>query len=212
MSGHVANGTFFCRLLDSAEMLIGAVALFLGAYLLGGVNIALVVSRGRGVDIRRVGSGNPGASNVLRAVGKGPAAAVYLVDLAKGFAPALIGSLAWSPTIGAVAGLGAVLGHCYPIYHRFRGGKGVATAGGVMLAVAPLVMVAMVVVYGVALALSRISAVGSLAAAVISIPALLLTSQPGPTVAWFALMMALIVFRHRSNLSRLRSGTENRLA
>lgn len=193
-------------------MLIGAIALFLGAYLLGGINMALVVSRSRGVDIRQVGSGNPGASNVLRAVGKGPAAAVYLVDLAKGFLPAVVGSLAWSPTIGTVAGLGAVIGHCYPIQHRFRGGKGVATAGGVMLAVAPLVMVAMVIVYGVTLAFSRVSALGSLAAAVVSIPALLLTGQPGPTVAWFALMMLLIVFRHRSNLARLRSGTENRLA
>ena len=193
-------------------MLIGAIALFLGAYLLGGVNMALAVSRARGVDIRQVGSGNPGASNVLRAVGKGPAALVYLVDLAKGFVPALVGVLAWSPYVGAAAGLAAVLGHCYPVYHRFRGGKGVATAGGAMLAVAPPVMVAMVIVYGVALALSRISAVGSLAAAVVSIPALLLTGQTRGTVAWFALMMVLIVFRHRSNLARLRSGTENRLA
>ncbi|MDE0139341.1 MAG: glycerol-3-phosphate 1-O-acyltransferase PlsY [bacterium] len=193
-------------------MLIGAIALFLGAYLVGGINMALVVSRARGVDIRQVGSGNPGASNVLRALGKAPAAAVYLVDLAKGFLPALVGSLAWSPTIGTVAGLGAVIGHCYPIYYRFRGGKGVATAGGVMLAVSPQVMVAMVIVYGAALAFSRISAVGSLAAAVVSIPVLLITGETGATVAWFALMMALIVFRHRSNLSRLRSGTENRLA
>ncbi|WP_420613870.1 glycerol-3-phosphate 1-O-acyltransferase PlsY [Candidatus Spongiisocius sp.] len=193
-------------------MLIGAIALFLGAYLLGGVNMALAVSRARGVDIRQVGSGNPGASNVLRAVGKGPAVLVYLVDLAKGFVPALVGLLVWSPYVGAAAGLAAVLGHCYPVYHRFRGGKGVATAGGAVLAVAPPVMVAMVIVYGVALVLSRISAVGSLAAAVVSIPALLLTGQTRGTVAWFALMMVLIVFRHRSNLSRLRSGTENRLA
>lgn len=193
-------------------MLIGAIALFLGAYLLGGVNMALAVSRARGVDIRQVGSGNPGASNVLRAVGKGPAVLVYLVDLAKGFVPALVGLLVWSPYVGAAAGLAAVLGHCYPVYHRFRGGKGVATAGGAVLAVAPPVMVAMVIVYGVALALSRISAVGSLAAAVVSIPALLLAGQTRGTVAWFALMMVLIVFRHRSNLARLRSGTENRLA
>lgn len=193
-------------------MLIGAIALFLGAYLLGGVSMALAVSRARGVDIRQVGSGNPGASNVLRAVGKGSAVLVYLVDLAKGFVPALVGLLVWSPYVGAAAGLAAVLGHCYPVYHRFRGGKGVATAGGAVLAVAPPVMVAMVIVYGVALALSRISAVGSLAAAVVSIPALLLAGQTRGTVAWFALMMVLIVFRHRSNLSRLRSGTENRLA
>ena len=192
-------------------MTTGTIALLLGAYLLGSVNTALVLSRARGLDIRQVGSGNPGASNVMRALGKGPAATVYLADLLKGFLPALVGLLACSPTIGAGAGLAAVIGHCYPIYHRFRGGKGVATAGGAMLALSPLVMVAMVIVYGVALKLSRISAVGSLAAAVVSIPALLLTGAAGGTVAWFAVMMVLIVFRHRSNLSRLRSGTENRI-
>lgn len=193
-------------------MTTGTIALLLGAYLLGSINAALLLSKARGVDIRQVGSGNPGASNVMRALGKGPAALVYLVDLLKGFAPALVGLLACSPTIGAAAGLAAVIGHCFPVYHRFRGGKGVATAGGVMLAISPLVMVAMVIVYAVALKLSRISAVGSLAAAVVSIPALLLTGAAGGTVAWFAVVMVLIVFRHRSNLSRLRSGTENRIA
>ena len=192
-------------------MTTGPIMLLLGAYLVGSINTALVVSKARGVDIRQVGSGNPGASNVLRALGKGPAALVYLADLVKGLLPSLIGLLAWSSTIGAAAGLAAVIGHCYPIYHRLRGGKGVATAGGAMLAISPLVMVAMVIVYGVALKLSRISAVGSLAAAVVSVPALLLTGAAGGTVAWFTAMMVLIVFRHRSNLSRLRSGTENRI-
>ena len=189
----------------------GAFALFLGAYLLGGINVALVVSRARGVDIREVGSGNPGASNVLRSVGKGPAALVIVVDILKGLLPALVGQLAWSPAVAAAAGLGAVLGHCYPIYHRLRGGKGVATATGAMLAVSPPAMVAMVIVYGVVLRITRISALGSLAAVVVSLPALWLAGQAGWTVGWFAVIMVLIVFRHRSNLARLRSGSENRL-
>ena len=143
----------------------GIAVICLGAYLLGSVNAALVVARSRGVDIRSVGSGNPGASNVFRILGRGLAAMVVLFDLLKGLLPALVGLLVWDPAIGALAGLCAVIGHCYPVFHRFRGGKGVATAGGMLLAVAWPVMIAMVVMYGVALALTRISAVGSLAAA-----------------------------------------------
>jgi len=191
-------------------MFAGIALLMVGAYLLGSINPALVLARFRGVDIREVGSGNPGASNVLRALGKGPAATVYLFDLLKGLVPALAGLLIWSPEVGAAAGLAAVVGHCYPIYYRFRGGKGVATAGGALLAVSPPVMLIMVAVYVIALKLSKISAVGSLAAAVVSIPALVVTGQEGATVTWFTLMMLLILYRHRSNLSRISSGTENR--
>ena len=191
-------------------MFVGIAVLLVGAYLLGSVNPALMVARFRGVDIREVGSGNPGASNVLRALGKGPAATVYLLDLLKGFVPALVGLLIWSSEAGAVAGLGAVIGHCYPIYHRFRGGKGVATAGGALLAVSPPVMLIMGLVYAITLKLWKISAVGSLVVAVVSIPALWITGQEGATVAWFTSMMLLIIYRHRSNLSRISSGTENR--
>lgn len=192
-------------------MVIGIVAICLGAYLMGSINAALTVARARGVDIRAVGSGNPGASNVLRVLGKGPASVVYFADLLKGFLPSLFGVLVWDPAVGALAGLCAVIGHCYPAFHRFRGGKGVATAGGMALALAPLVMIVMVLMYGVGLALTRISAVGSLAAAVVAVPALLVTGVDAWAVAWFGATMLLIVFRHRSNLIRLRSGTEHKL-
>lgn len=119
--------------------------------------------------------------------------------------------MVWGPAVGALAGLCTVVGHCYPVLHRFRGGKGVATAGGMALALAPTVMIVMVVMYGSGLALTRISAVGSLAAAAVAVPALLLTGVDTWTVVWFGATMLLIVFRHRSNLLRLRAGTEHKL-
>lgn len=191
---------------------LGVGALLICAYLLGSINAALVVARARGVDIRAVGSGNPGASNVLRAMGKGPATLVYVADLLKGLVPALVALVAWDATVAGMVGLAAVIGHCYPAFHRLRGGKGVATAGGVVLVLSPLVMVLMVGIYAVALALTRISAVGSLAALVLAIPALLLAGVDSGAVGWFGVAALLILSRHRSNLARLRAGTENKLS
>ncbi|MCY4367944.1 MAG: glycerol-3-phosphate 1-O-acyltransferase PlsY [bacterium] len=190
---------------------VGVGALLVCAYLLGSINAALVVARARSVDIRAVGSGNPGASNVLRAMGKGPATVVYLADLLKGWLPAVVGLAVWDATIAGMVGLGAVIGHCYPAFHRLRGGKGVATAGGVVLALSPLVMALMIGVYAVALAVTRISAVGSLAAVLLAIPALLLAGVDSGAVGWFGVATLLILLRHRSNLARLRAGTENKL-
>ena len=195
-----------------AVTLLGVGALLICAYLLGSINAALVIARARGVDIRAVGSGNPGASNVLRAMGKGPATLVYLADLLKGLVPALVGLVVWDAAIAGMVGLAAVIGHCYPAFHRLRGGKGVATAGGVVLVLSPLVMVLMVGIYAVALALTRISAVGSLAAVVLAIPALLLAGVDSGAVGWFGVAALLILSRHRSNLARLRAGTENKLS
>ncbi|MDE0170979.1 MAG: glycerol-3-phosphate 1-O-acyltransferase PlsY [bacterium] len=192
-------------------MFIGITALCVSAYLLGSINTALVVAASRGVDIRAVGSGNPGASNVLRSLGKGPALLVTVADLLKGLLPALVGLLLWTPATAALAGFCAVAGHCYPVFHRFRGGKGVATAGGVALALSPPVMVAMVLMYGIGLAATRISAVGSLAAVVTSVPAFIIAGLETGAVVWFGATMLLIVLRHRSNLSRLRAGTERKL-
>lgn len=189
----------------------GALALFVCAYLLGSVNTAFLTARVRGVDIRAVGSGNPGASNVLRAMGKGPAALVYISDLLKGVLPSLLGLLMGSEALAGLAGLGAVIGHCYPIFHRLRGGKGVATAGGVVMVLSPPVMFIMIGVYAIAVVATRISAVGSLAAVLVTVPALLLAGVGYGAAGWVAAICLLIIYRHRSNLARLRSGTENRL-
>ena len=193
-------------------MFTGVAILCASAYLLGSISSAFVVAASRGVDIRAVGSGNPGASNVLRSLGKGPALLVTVADLLKGLLPTLVGLLMWTPMVAALAGLCAVIGHCYPAFHRFRGGKGVATAGGVALALSPPVMIVMVLMYGIGLALTRISAVGSLAAAVTSVPALLMAGVERRAVLWFGATMLLIIFRHRSNLVRLRAGTEHKMS
>lgn len=149
---------------------------------------------------------------MLRSLGKGPALLVTAADLFKGFLPSLAGLLLWSPGVAAMAGFWAVAGHCYPAFHRFRGGKGVATAGGVALALSPPVMLAMVLVYVIGLAATRISALGSLAAVVTSVPAFIVAGVETGAVLWFGATMLLIVFRHRSNLSRLRAGTEHKLS
>ena len=190
---------------------VGIAVLCLAAYLLGSVNAALAAAKMRGVDIRAEGSGNPGASNALRVLGRGPGAAVYAADLLKGFLPALAGAAVWGPAAGALAALWAVIGHCYPVFHRFRGGKGVAAAGGAVLALSPWVMLAVAAVYAAGLKLSRISAVGSLAAAAAAPPALLLAGVDAWAAGWCGAMTALIFWRHRSNLMRLRSGAEHKL-
>lgn len=181
------------------------------AYLAGSVNAAVLVARSRGTDIRAQGSGNPGASNVYRTLGAGPAALVYLLDLLKGLLPALAGLAAGGPGLAAAAGLAAVVGHCYPAFFGFRGGKGVATGGGALLAAAPLVMAAAVAVYILLVRILKVSAVGSLAAALLVLPGLWLSGVRGWALLWFGLMLALIFWRHRSNLSRLRAGVENRV-
>lgn len=192
---------------------IVAILLVAGAYLLGSVNSAVLVARSHGVDIRAAGSGNPGASNVYRTLGAGWAALVYLLDLLKGCLPALLGIIVpgGGPGWAAAVGAAAVVGHCYPVFLGFRGGKGVATAGGVLLVVSPLVMLAAVVAYVALVRWLRVSAVGSLAAAALVVPGLALTGVRGWALVWFGLMLVLILWRHRSNLSRLRAGRENRV-
>lgn len=192
-------------------MNIGLIALCLSAYLLGSVNSATIVSSSRGVDIRAEGSGNPGASNVFRVLGKGAAAVVYLLDLAKGFVPTLIALLIWDAALATAVGLCAVAGHCYPIFHRFRGGKGVATGGGVLLAVAPLALLALGALYGLIVWLTKISSVGSLTAVAATVPAAALAGLRGWALIWMAVIIALIVVRHAPNISRLIRGSEHRV-
>lgn len=188
-----------------------AALLLAGSYLAGSVNWAVVTARSLGTDIRAQGSGNPGASNVYRTLGARPAALVYLLDLLKGCIPALAGLAAGGTGLAAAAGLAAVIGHCYPVFFGFRGGKGVATGGGALLVIAPLVMAAAAALYILLVRILKVSAVGSLAAALLVLPGLWLAGVRGWAWLWFGLMLALIFWRHRSNLSRLRAGVENRI-
>lgn len=179
------------------------------AYVLGSVDFGVHVARARGVDIYAVGSGNPGTANVGRALGWKAAATVLVGDLLKGVVAAALGLLVADATVGLAAGFAAVVGHCFPIWHRFRGGKGVATAGGAILAVAPPAGLGLALLWAVVAKLGRISSVASLTVAAAAVPALALAGHRGWSLVWTALMMALVVFQHRTNIARLVRGEEH---
>ena len=179
----------------------------LGGYLLGSVpfGLLLTMASGKG-DIRSIGSGNIGATNVLRTGSKGLAAATLLLDGAKGFAAVW---LAWRylPDAATLAALGAVLGHCFPVWLRFRGGKGVATTLGVCLGLDWPVGLAYAAVWLVMMAATRISSVGGMSAAVAAPIAAAATGR-AEFVPVLAAIAVIIVWLHRANIARLRAGTE----
>ncbi len=197
-------------------------------YLLGAIPFAVIVARRYGVDILKAGSGNPGATNVKRVVGKGPGNVVFALDFLKGFVAAGWPLLVWPGAEGgqlAVLGLvAAILGHSFSVFIRFRGGKGVATTMGGLLACMPVVVLIGLLVWVVAFYGTRFVSVASLLFGV-SLPvsaALLpkLAERLGSGSAllalpslyfWFAVLLAvLIVVRHRENIKRLCAGTEHR--
>jgi glycerol-3-phosphate acyltransferase PlsY len=191
------------------------IALFaLAGYLLGSISFAvLLVRRRTGKDIREEGSGNAGATNVLRAHGKGLAAAVAAADVAKGAAAVLIARFFTAdPRVAAAAGLAAIVGHVFPIFYGFRGGKGVATAVGAFLALAPWATLVCVAVFVAIVAATRYVSLGSVVAMCLLPPvARLLFHAPGPVVLAAALSSILIVGKHFENLKRLARGEERKL-
>jgi acyl phosphate:glycerol-3-phosphate acyltransferase len=186
------------------------------AYLVGSIDFAVIVGRMYGVDIHQEGSGNPGMSNVLRTMGRVPAAMVFIGDTLKGTIGAAMGWVASGSPDPAVhwaflAGLAAVVGHCYPIFHRFRGGKGVATGGGVLLFTVPIVAVIEIATWFLIFWLTKTASIGSMVIVVITIPLLIWQGVTGLSLVWVALIIALVVWRHRGNIKRMVSGSEEKV-
>jgi acyl-phosphate glycerol 3-phosphate acyltransferase len=179
-------------------------------YLLGSVPFGLLITRFAGAgDLRSIGSGNIGATNVLRTGRKGLAALTLLLDLLKGLAAVLIAARI-GPEGAELAGFGAFVGHCFPVWLRFKGGKGVATTAGIAFGLAWPVGLAYAVTWLGLLAIVRISSVAGMSAAVIApIVALALGDRPAAIV--LAAIAALVLFQHRENIGRLRDGTEPRV-
>jgi acyl phosphate:glycerol-3-phosphate acyltransferase len=189
-----------------------AVPILVG-YLFGSIPFALLVSRGlAGVDVRRAGSGNVGSANVLRTSGVATALLVMVLDMAKGAGSVLLADR-WSAAAStpAVAGLAAIVGHVYPIWLRFRGGKGVATACGVFAVLTPWAVLPAFALFVATVWATRFVSLGSLVAALALGP--IAYALAAPPASWLAAAGAaiLIVFRHRSNVARLRAGTERRI-
>lgn len=181
----------------------------LGAYLVAGIPVGLVIGRLRGVDLREVGSGNIGATNAVRALGKAWGLLVFALDVAKAALPVAaashhFGHTPHGPAQVALVALAAILGHVFPIYLGFRGGKGVACAFGVFLVLAPKAALVGALVYAQTLWLTRISAVGSLTAVLVIVAvAWVDPSVPLPYVLLAAALAGLIWERHRPNLEQL---------
>lgn len=195
------------------------------AYLLGSIPTGYLVARSRGVDIRTVGSGNIGATNVFRILGKPAGVFVLLVDALKGFVAArYVGMFAYKILAGdlqnesrtdellrIVGGLFAILGHNYTCWLKFKGGKGIATSGGVTLALLPLAMgIALATWILVCLTTRYVSVASIAAAAVLPIAAWWPAHSSPPMITVAAIIGALAIYKHRANIQRLMNGTENR--
>ena len=182
------------------------------AYLIGSIPFGLLISKTRGKDIRNLGSGNIGATNVLRCLGKPLGITCFALDVLKGFLPAFcfpaIGNT--DPSFGLLFGAAAILGHNFPVFLKFKGGKGVATSAGVLIGAAPLAVVIGLLIWGIVFCISGYVSLGSIIAAL----AVILTGWAGGynTVTAIALTLlgALTIYRHRANIQRLIAGTENR--
>jgi glycerol-3-phosphate acyltransferase PlsY len=184
----------------------------IGGYLLGSMPFGYWVVRVfHGADVRQAGSGNIGATNVWRTYGKSYGIPIVLLDVAKGFVPALVGTLLVGELTGVLAGGAAMLGHWRPLFLGFqKGGKTVATAGGTLFGVAPALGLVGLAIWVVTFLLSRYASLASMVAAV-SLPfAGIALGEPWPVIAFSALAAVAVLVLHRGNIARLRSGTESR--
>lgn len=189
------------------------------AYLIGSIPFSfLIVKLVAHKDVRRVGSGNVGATNAMRAAGKGAGVLALLLDLAKGIVAVLIARrLGAPPILVGAAAVAAMVGHCYPVWLGFRGGKGVATSAGALGALAPSALLLALAAFAVVVAWKRYVSLGSIVAAAL-FPLCILTVQGAGWEArdpWMliaaALIALIVIVKHRSNLERLRQGIEPRL-
>lgn len=190
-------------------VLFPVLALFAG-YLCGSIPFGLLLTRAAGLgDVRKIGSGNIGATNVLRTGSKGLAAATLLLDALKGTFPALLAARYGAET-GAIAGAGALLGHVFPVWLGFKGGKGVATYIGVLAALAWQVALVFAAVWLVMAAIFRYSSLAALVACTVVPVALYVRDLPQFALA-FLLMSLLVFYKHRANIERLLAGTESKI-
>jgi len=186
------------------------ISIILG-YLAGSVPFAFLLARRRGVDVRFAGSGNVGAANVMRTTGTGRAVAVMALDVAKGAAAVLAVQLYAGASLAALTGAAAVVGHIYPVWLRFHGGKGVAVAAGAFSLLTPIGTGVAAALFLITVSVTRYISLGSIAATVALPPVAWWSGAPPVVVLAATATAALILFRHRANLKRLYAGTERKM-
>lgn len=184
---------------------------FIVSYLIGSIPFGLILTRIFGAgDLRSIGSGNIGATNVLRTGRKGLALGTLLLDALKGAIPVFVAGR-YAPELAAVAGLGAVIGHCFPVWLRFNGGKGVATAAGVALTLTPLVALCILAIFIVIVAITRYVSLSSILASVAAVPLAYLFGQTHAALFYIALAI-IILAKHQANIGRLLAGNESKVS
>ena len=182
-------------------------------YLVAAIPTGIVLAKVMGYeDVRDKGSGNIGATNVYRVAGKLAGVLTLAGDILKGFVPLLACKtwLAPTPTQLGIACAMAIVGHCYPVYLKFRGGKGIATALGIFLVISPAAVLGAAIVFGVAIAITRFISLGSVLAAMSAPLLVLMLNEPQPIFLATLFIAALIIWRHRNNIKRLIDGSEDR--
>lgn len=180
------------------------------SYFLGNISPAILIGRAMGVEIRKEGSGNAGTTNVLRVLGKKAAASTLIIDILKGVAAVFIGKYIGGQDLAMACGMAAFLGHIWPVVFQFRGGKGIATAFGVVLTIHPLLGLIELATAATLFLISRRVSVGSLAAALL-LPFAAYYFNPD-FLLWAAAVAIIIIFKHRKNLNRLIKGEEPKIS
>ena len=188
-------------------------ALILFGYLSGSLIFGELIAKAKGVDLRSIGSGNVGATNVTRALGKKFGAVVFFLDMLKGLIPTALAVTLKAPeslTVSLV-GIAAVLGHMFPVFHKFRGGKGVATAFGVVLGISWKPALILIILWAMALYITRFVSVASMLSSLSAIIVFLAMDYPPNIILMALIISALIIFKHRSNIQRLIAGEEPKI-
>jgi len=195
------------------------VAIFIGCavacYFLGSIPTGFLWAKARGIDIRKVGSGNIGATNVMRALGKGPGAAVLFLDAAKGFLPVVVAPCIFlnidHTALQITCCVFVIAGHNWTCWLKFKGGKGVSTSAGALLAFLPLPLLCALGVWGIVFTIWRYVSLGSICAAVTMPIATWLLAKDRTLFIFTVIVGAVIIYKHKSNIQRLLAGTENRI-
>lgn len=184
----------------------------IGSYLIGSIPFSYLIPKWIGkIDIRTMGSGNTGTTNVLRTLGMKVGVLAFIGDFFKGIIPALVGLLWLGELGGIIGGSLAVLGHCYPVWLKFKGGKGVATSAGILLVLMPDIFLVLMIVQFVIILLTRYMSLASLISALL-LPLLAFTfSKSDQMIIFSTILAAFVIFKHRSNIIRLIKGTESKL-
>jgi glycerol-3-phosphate acyltransferase PlsY len=190
---------------------VSAALAVVAAYLLGSIPFAYLAGRSRGVDLRRVGSGNLGAANVFRNLGRGPGIAVMALDILKGTAAVLIARAIADDPWPAVAAGAAMAGHVFPVWMRFKGGKGVATGGGALIGLVPIASAILLGLWLVVAVASRFTSLASIVAAAAATPIVWALGYPVSAIVFTGVAAAAVLVLHRGNIGRLLRGRENRI-